>query len=120
MLCQCYFIYLPLVRGWLRRRKLVCYKCLSISGYKNEGLERLFFEQGLFCKRVRIQELGAYDLLITEEKEEGKNKVHTPPVRDPNSPVTPAPTPRPATAADALFIKPLKPDPLPPLGGWAG
>ncbi len=51
------------------------------------------------------------------ERDRGTDEAHTPPVKDPKSPVTPAPTPRPATAADALFIKPPKPPLLPPPGG---
>lgn len=38
-----------------------------------------------------------------------------PPVRDPRIPVTPEANPRPATAVEALFIRPLSPEPEPAL-----
>lgn len=45
----------------------------------------------------------------------GSFKLTPPPARDPNIPVTPDANPRPATAVEALFIKPLNPEPEPAL-----
>jgi hypothetical protein len=45
----------------------------------------------------------------------GSFKLTPPPARDPNIPVTPDASPRPATAVEALFIKPLNPEPEPAL-----